>query len=156
MTTDQLQTLLTVLLGGGLLTALVAWRRDRRQAPIERRTAVDASAKVQSEIRSADIEGLREIIAALREQTGSLREEVGSLQEQVTTLRAEVKTAEERSQAAEFRAEGAEIRAAQAESRATASELARQEDAAYITHLIDAWPTPPPPTRDAVRRTRLS
>lgn len=139
MSNDALQNLLTILLGGGFLTALVAWRRDRRQAPIERRTAVDASAKVASEIRTADIGGLRDIIASLREEVAALRHRVES--------------AEERATAAEHRAEGAEIRAAQAESRATASELARRQDAEYIEHLIDTWPTPPPPSREHARRT---
>lgn len=109
--------LVVTLITGGGLGALLSWRQDRRRAPIERQQADEASAKVQSEIRTADIDGLRDIIESLREE--------------VATLRSRVEVAEKR-------ALTAEERAAKAERRAGAADH-------YIEILLAAWKSPPPP-----------
>lgn len=119
MSGQMLTVIIGALLSGGLITAVVAWRRETRQAPIERRTAEFAIAQVHSEIRTADIDGLRNIIEALREEVGALR----------------------------GRVETAEGRATAAEERATAAEQRASADAAYIDVLLEHWPTPPPPAR---------
>ncbi|WP_163540848.1 hypothetical protein [Occultella kanbiaonis] len=123
MTSETIAAIIIAVLGGGSLTALVLWKQDRRRAPIERAQATDASEKIRSEIRTADIDGLRDIIEALREE--------------ITGLRNRVEKAEKR--AAD--AESGRIQDAQrAARRATA-------DAAYIELLLETWPSPPPPQR---------
>lgn len=117
-------TVAGIILSGSLIGAIVSWRRDNRQAPIERQQAEEASAKVQSEIRTADIDGLRDIIESLREE--------------VATLRKRVETAEQRAATAEERAAAAERRAREADARAAEADH-------YVEILVGAWPGPPPP-----------
>ena len=50
-TSETLITLLTALLGGGgLVTALAAWRRDAKKGPIDAQTAKVADAVAVSEV----------------------------------------------------------------------------------------------------------
>lgn len=72
--------LAAVILSGSLIGAIVSWRRDNRQAPIERQQAEEATVKLQSEIRTADIDGLRDIIETLREEVATLRSHVEGLE----------------------------------------------------------------------------
>lgn len=126
MTWPAIASIIAALLTGALATAILSWVQDRRRAPIERRQADEASVRVASEIRTADIEGLRDIIQSLREE--------------VTELRRRVDSAEERAASAELRAVSAERRAVEAEAREAAA-------LSYIEQLIGAWvgPEPPPP-----------
>lgn len=116
---NTLVTSIVTLLSGGLLLAVLAWVQDRRRGPIERQQADDATAKLQSEIRTADIDGLRSIIESLRAEVLSLRERV---------------------EVAETRALTAEQRAIHAESRAAEADR-------YIERILALWPGehPPPP-----------
>lgn len=139
MTGGELAAIVGVLLTGSLISALVAWRRDRRQAPIERTQATEATEKLRSEIRTADIDGLRDIIEALRENQDRDRAEIAELRTRV--------------EKAETRAAEADTRALAAERRAIAAETRAAEDAAYIEDLLTQWPTPPPPPRRPVRQT---
>ena len=87
MTGTDIAALIAVLLGGGLLGAVLAWVQDRRRGPIERKQADEATIKLQSEIRTADVDGLRDIIELLRvevAQVPPLRAEVAQLRERDT------------------------------------------------------------------------
>lgn len=54
-------TLITIIFsGGGLLTAIVAWRRDQRQGPVEAQTAQVADAMVLSNAASDLVKTLTE------------------------------------------------------------------------------------------------
>ncbi len=73
MTGAEITAIIVAILGGGGAVALLQWRQDRRRGPIERKQADEATIKLQSEIRTADIDGLRDIIEALRREVEQLR-----------------------------------------------------------------------------------
>ncbi|UNX54070.1 hypothetical protein MF406_14125 [Georgenia sp. TF02-10] len=130
MSVADTAVIVSAILGSGGIGALVMWRQDRRRAPIEKTTAVEATERLRSEIRSADIDGLRDIITSLREDQEQSRRDITDLRDRV---------------------ERAEARAAVAEDRATQAERRAAEDAAYIDVLISHWPSPPPPPRPTLR-----
>lgn len=103
MTSDIIIAVVSSLLSGGLVTAFIMLRQDKRREPIERTQAEEASAKIASEIRSADIDVLRDIIVALRE-------ELTRAQEKIARLEKRVEIAEQRADIAEQKAEDAERR----------------------------------------------
>lgn len=80
MTLSIITAVVGTLLTGGLLLAILSWVQDRRRAPIERKQADEATEKLRSEIRTADIDGLRDIIETLRGEVASLRTHVESLE----------------------------------------------------------------------------
>ena len=56
---DWILSFLTVVLGGGgLITAIVAWRKDQRQGPVEAQTAQVADAMVLSNAASGLVKSL--------------------------------------------------------------------------------------------------
>lgn len=69
---DWILSLLTILLGGGgLITAIVAWRRDQRQGPVEAQTAQVADAMVLSNAAS-------ELVKTLTERQRNFEDRIGA------------------------------------------------------------------------------
>ena len=91
MSGADIAVLIGVLLGGGLLGAILAWVQDRRRGPIERKQAEEATIRLQSEIRTADIDGLRDIIESLRVQVDRLSTRVVVLEDERWTDRAYIR-----------------------------------------------------------------
>lgn len=68
---DWILPLLTILLGGGgLITAIVSWRKDQRQGPVEAQTAQVADAMVLSNAAS-------ELVKTLTDRQKSFEDRIG-------------------------------------------------------------------------------
>lgn len=132
MNTELLSAIITAVVmaaGGG---GVIAWRKDRREGPITRRQADVAVAQVGSQIKVADIDGLRDILEEERTRRKELRDEVAELSRRVQEAEDSARSAEERATTAERRADEAEQ---------------------YIEDLIAHWPPgKPPPQRRRLHR----
>lgn len=87
MTGAEITAWIAILLGGGLVGAVLTWTQGRHRPAIERKQADEATIKLQSEIRTADVDGLRDIIELLRTEVAQvppLRAEVAQLRERDT------------------------------------------------------------------------
>ena len=98
---DIVQGVMAVLVGGGLVTGVVAWRKDRRQAPkdeAETFTAWQAASRASAEEASAAREAARKAqnsadqalreLAALRREVADLRHSEGQLLGWIASLHA--------------------------------------------------------------------
>ena len=57
---DWVMDLVTLLLSGGLITTIIAWKRQKHMEPIEHETALAENAKVMSEASKQVIDSLTE------------------------------------------------------------------------------------------------
>ena len=71
--------ILTVILGGGGISALVLWRKQRAQEPIDAETAAVANARSSAELALAIARQQTESVNALRGDLSLLRDEVNRL-----------------------------------------------------------------------------
>ena len=85
--TRILTGIISVLLSGGFILALVAWRKQRKQEPIDAETAAVVNARTAGELALAVAKQQEGSINVLREDLKVVREDLDAAREELTRLR---------------------------------------------------------------------
>lgn len=85
MSWTEWRSILDLVLAGGLLGVIANLWLNRRKPEVDRGTLDLARAKNASDIYSADLSGLRDIIASLRDEVASLRTKHAELEARLDT-----------------------------------------------------------------------
>lgn len=79
--------LIMILLGGGLLTAIVAWRKQRKQEPIDAETAAVVNARTAGELALAVAKQQESSISVLREDLKIVRSDLEATRSELVAVR---------------------------------------------------------------------
>lgn len=88
--TQIITAVLSVVLTGGLVTALVAWRKQRKQEPIDAETAAVVNARTAGELALALAKQQDGSIGVLREDLSIVREDLDATRAELSETRAEL------------------------------------------------------------------
>ena len=82
--------IISVLLSGGFILALVAWRKQRKQEPIDAETAAVVNARTAGELALALAKQQDGSIGVLREDLSIVREDLDATRAELSETRAEL------------------------------------------------------------------